>query len=83
MAYGGLVQGCRIEFHLHQKSNDVRLENTVDWALEHSLHLRPDVILMAMPEGTEPLGLPATSKSHGRRANLGFRVTGGVIEGGT
>ena len=42
----------------------MRVENTVDWALEHSLHLRPDVILMAMPEGTEVLGLPATSKSH-------------------
>ena len=64
MAYGCLLQGCRIEFHLHQKSNDVRVENTVDWALEHNLHLRPDVILMAMPEGTEVLGLPATSKSH-------------------
>lgn len=64
MAYGCLLQGCRIEFHLHQKSNDVRDENTVDWALEHSLHLRPDVILKAMPEGTELLGLPATSKSH-------------------
>ena len=64
MAYGCLLQGCRIEFHLHQKSKDERLENTVDWALEHSLHLRPDVILMGMPEGTEMLGLPATSKSH-------------------
>ena len=64
MAYECLLQGCRIEFHLHQKSNDVRVENTVDWALEHSLHLRPDVILKAMPEGTELLGLPATSKSH-------------------
>ena len=63
-AYENLLQGCRIEFHLHQKSNDVRVENTVDWALKHSLHLRPDVILMAMPEGTEVLGLPATSKSH-------------------
>ena len=64
MAYGCLLEGCRIEFHLHQKSNDVRVQNTVDWALEHSLHLRPDVILKAMPEGTELLGLPATSKSH-------------------
>ena len=63
MAYGCLLQGCRIEFHLHQKSNDVRVQNTVHWAMEHSLHLRPDVILKAMPEGTELLGLPATSKS--------------------
>ena len=62
-AYRGLLQGCRIEFHLHQKSNDVRLKNTVDWVLEHSLHLRPDVILRAMPEGTEMLALPAVSKS--------------------
>ena len=40
------------------------MENTVDWAIENSLHLRPDTILRAMPEGTEMLGLPATSKSH-------------------
>ena len=40
------------------------MENTVNWALKHCLHLRPDVILRAMPEGTELLGLPATSKDH-------------------
>lgn len=64
MAYGGLLQGCRIELHLHQKSSDVRVLNTVDSALQHSLHLRLNVILMAMPKGTELLGLPAISKSH-------------------
>ena len=63
MAYTCLLQGCRVEFHLHRKSDDLRVQNTVDWVLKHSLHLRPDVILMAMPEGTEMLALPATIKS--------------------
>lgn len=62
-AYCFLLQGCRIEFHLHQKSKDKQVENNLDWALEHCLHLRPDVIMKAMPKGTEMLVLPAVSKS--------------------
>lgn len=39
------------------------MENNLDWALENCLHLRPDVIMKAMPEGTDMLVLPAVSKS--------------------
>ena len=49
-----------MEFHLHQKSKD-RHNRTVDWALAHCLHLRPDSILAAMPEGTTTLAEPGTS----------------------
>lgn len=63
LSYEFLLQGARMEFHLHQKSAKSRKkgDHTVDWALAHCLHLRPDSILAAMPEGTTMLAHPATT----------------------
>ena len=61
-AYGFLLLGSRIEFRLRPKSKPSFLKNkTVDWALEHALHLRPDSILTAMPEGSMMLAKPCTA----------------------
>lgn len=59
-SYAILQEGSRLEFHLHQKTAD-RQYRTVDWALAHCMHLRPDSILAAMPEGTTMLAEPATT----------------------
>ena len=59
-SYKYLLEGSRIEFHLHQKTQD-KQNRTPDWALEHCLHLRPDSILAAMPAGTTMLAEPATT----------------------
>ena len=56
LAYRFLLDGTRVEIHLHPTS--LKETDTVDWALEHSLHLRPDSILAAMPKGTTMLVLP-------------------------
>ena len=55
-----LLEGSRMEFHLHQEKQDKR-GRTTDWALTHQLHLRPDSILAAMPEGTRIFAQPATT----------------------
>lgn len=62
-AYCALLQGCRLEFHLHQRTKDKQVENYLDRTLQCCLHLRPDVIMKAMPQGTELLVLPAVYKS--------------------
>ena len=61
-----LLEGSRMEFHLHQEKNDKK-NRTTDWALTHCLHLRPDSILAAMPEGTRIFAQPATT-------NLSFKT---------
>ena len=62
-----LLEGSRMEFHLHQESKDKK-ERTTDWALTHCLQLRPDSILAAMPEGTRMFAQPATTDlSHKKR----------------
>lgn len=58
-AYKFLLEGSRMEIQLHQRSIDSK--ESVDWALEHLPHLRPDAILAAMPEGTTMLAEPATT----------------------
>ena len=55
-----LLEGSRMEFHLHQQAGD-KQNRTTDWALAHCLHLRPDSILAAMPEGTRIFAQPATT----------------------
>lgn len=52
-----------MEFHLHQRSKNTETSPspTVDWALANCMHLRPDSILAAMPEGTTMLAEPATT----------------------
>lgn len=66
--YKVLLQGARMEIHLHRKSVKARKpdDHPVDWALAHCLHLRPDSILAAMPWGTTILAHPCTS-------NLSFK----------
>ena len=65
-AYKFLLEGTRVEIHLHPKST--KETDTVDWALLHRLHLRPDSILKAMPEGTTMLAVPCcTDMSFKRR----------------
>lgn len=59
-AYDLLLQGSRIEFRLRQKTKLSCKDKTVDWALEHALHLRPDSILAAMPGGSIMLVKPCT-----------------------
>lgn len=56
LAYGHLQTGSRVEFHLRPKYNKIDL--TVDWALGNLPYLRPDVILMCMPEGTKVIVPP-------------------------
>lgn len=59
-SYKYILEGTRMEFHLHQKTNDSK-DRTVDWALANCLQLRPDSILAAMPEGTTMLAEPAVT----------------------
>ncbi|KAL2037168.1 hypothetical protein N7G274_010031 [Stereocaulon virgatum] len=59
-AYDLLLQGSRVEFRLRQKTKPKVKDKTIDWALEHALHLRPDSILAAMPEGSTMLAKPCT-----------------------
>ncbi|KAL9640456.1 MAG: hypothetical protein Q9164_000275 [Protoblastenia rupestris] len=55
-AYEFLLRGARIEMHLKQKVNDN--DHTVDWALCNAMHLRPESLLAAMPNGTIMLTEP-------------------------
>ena len=57
LSYHFLLEGSRVEWHLRPKSSLTEAE-TVDWALRHQLHLRPDAILAAMPPGTTMLAVP-------------------------
>ena len=67
-----LLEGSRMEFHLHQESKD-KQNRTTDWALTHCLHLRPDSILAAMPEGTRIFAQPATTDlSHKTRLSKNY-----------
>lgn len=59
-SYKYILEGTRMEFHLRQKSNNSK-GRTVDWALANCMHLRPDSILAAMPEGTTMLAEPAVT----------------------
>ncbi len=52
-AYDFLSKGYRVEFHVRPRSNN-RVQ-TIDWALQNALHLRPEVIQAAMPKGTKIL----------------------------
>ena len=52
-AYENLVRGARLEFRIGQRNRPSDRSKTVDWALTNALHLRPDVIMRAMPEGTQ------------------------------
>lgn len=63
ISYKYILEGSRMEFHLHPKSEKAKSKDdpTVDWALAHCMHLRPDSILAAMPLGTTMLAEPATS----------------------
>lgn len=63
LSYHFLLEGSRVEWHLRPKSLTLRPKSltkseTVDWALRHQLHLRPDAILAAMPPGTTMLAVP-------------------------
>lgn len=58
-SYSYLLQGARMEYHLHQ--NVKEKTRTVAWALAHCLDLRPESILAAMPEGTTMLGDPVVT----------------------
>lgn len=60
LAYGFLLEGSRIEFHLRAKA--VAGAESVDSALRNHLHLRPDAILAAMPPGTTMLAVPGTAQ---------------------
>ncbi|CAF9917828.1 MAG: hypothetical protein ALECFALPRED_000377 [Alectoria fallacina] len=72
VSYKFLLEGTRMEFHLHQKVKGQR-HRTVDWALANSMHLRPDSILAAMPEGTTMLAEPAiTDNSFKKRPPKNF-----------
>ena len=59
-SYKRILEGTRVEFHLRQNSKDSK-DQTVDWALANCMHLRPDSILAAMPEGTIMLAEPAVT----------------------
>ncbi len=59
IAYGFLINGSRVEFHLHQKT--MGEVGSVDWALRHKAQLRPEAILKAMPRGTVCLVEPGCS----------------------
>ena len=63
ISYKYILEGSRMEFHLHPKSERAKSKDdpTVDWALAHCMHLRPDSILAAMPSGTTMLAEPATT----------------------
>ena len=69
-----LLEGSRMEFHLHQEKKDKK-KRTTDWALTHCLHLRPDSILAAMPEGTRIFAQPATTDlSFKRRISKNYEM---------
>ena len=69
-----LLEGSRMEFHLHQERKD-KQKRTTDWALTHCLHLRPDSILAAMPEGTRIFAQPATTDlSFKRRISKNYEM---------
>lgn len=69
-----LLEGSRMEFHLHQERKDKK-QRTTDWALTHCLHLRPDSILAAMPEGTRIFAQPATTDlSFKRRISKNYEM---------
>ena len=69
-----LLEGSRMEFHLHQEKKD-KQKRTTDWALTHCLHLRPDSILAAMPEGTRIFAEPATTDlSFKRRISKNYEM---------
>ena len=59
LAYKFLLEGSRIELHLREPKGGKA--DSIDRALAHSLHLRPDTILAAMPSDTTMLALPATT----------------------
>ena len=59
LCYKFLLEGSRMEVHLREPQGNKA--DSVDWALAHSLHLRPDTILAAMPRDTTMLALPATT----------------------
>ena len=50
----------RVEFHLRAKRGNKAM--TVDWALQNLPHLRPEVILRSMPEGTSVFIPPVVNK---------------------
>ena len=69
-----LLEGSRMEFHLHQEKKDKK-KRTTDWALTHCLHLRPDSILAAMPEGTRIFAQPTTTDlSFKRRISKNYEM---------
>ena len=68
ISYKQILEGSRLEFHLRQNLQPTS-SPTVDWALERCLHLRPESILAAMPEGTTMLCKPATTDM-----SVGFKV---------
>lgn len=77
LAYKFLSGGSRLEVHLHQLRGNKA--DSVDRALTHSLHLRPDTIFAAMPPDTTMLALPATSDfSH--RGKLPPNINRGTAE---
>ena len=63
ISYKYILEGSRMEFHLHEKSERAKSKDdpAIDWALAHCMHLRPDSILAAMPPGTTMLATPATT----------------------
>ena len=73
-SYQYILEGDRMEFHLHQKIQDNK-NRTVDWALENCMHLRPDSILAAMPTGTTMLAEPATTDlSYKKKLPIQFEI---------
>jgi len=57
-AYEFLLRGARVEIQLHDPKRNEFSMRTILSALESNLHLRPDAILAAMPEGTIMLAEP-------------------------
>lgn len=55
-AYEFLSKGWRVEFHVRSKTDNKA--HSIDWALRYALHMRPEVINAAMPEGTKMLMPP-------------------------
>lgn len=58
-----LLQGARVEFVL---SGSKKAKETVDWTLQNRPDLRPDVILPAMPTGTQMLAHPCAVPGRGQ-----------------
>lgn len=59
VAYNRLEAEMTVEFHLRPKVHQPDL--SVEWALRYMPHLRPDVILQSMPEGTVVIVPPVES----------------------